>query len=232
MEFIRVEQRGFALWVTFCWPEKANALQADDLAELQDLIARIPDDVAALVFTGEGTRAFSSGMNVATFANLDRTAAETFITQLAAVMASIRHSSVVSVAAINGVCLGGAFELALACDLRVVSRTASFGLPEVKVGIPSVIDAALLPGFVGLSRAREMILTGDIYRLDQLPTFSLANLVVEPDELVERDAVVTRPSSRPYAHCHRRAATPFRHLAEPSARRLDPGQYHRIRRRV
>jgi enoyl-CoA hydratase len=84
---------------------------------------------------------------------------------------------------VNGYCLGGAFELALACDLRVVAATASFGLPEIKVGVPSVIDAALLPAFVGLSKAREMILTGDIYRLDQLPPGSIANVVAAPGQL-------------------------------------------------
>jgi enoyl-CoA hydratase len=64
-----------------------------------------------------------------------------------------------------------------------VTPTASFGLPEIKVGIPSVIDAALLPAFVGLSKAREMILTGDIYSLDQLPPGSIANVIAEPGEL-------------------------------------------------
>jgi enoyl-CoA hydratase/carnithine racemase len=105
----------------------------------------------------------------------------------------------VTVAAVSGYCLGGAFELALACDLRVVTATAAFGLPEIKVGIPSVIDAALLPGFVGLSKAREMILTGDAYRLGELPPHSIANVVTEPgqlgeatERLLERTATHTR----------------------------------------
>jgi hypothetical protein len=86
-----------------------------------------------------------------------------------------------------------------ACDLRVVTTTAAFGLPEIKVGVPSVIDAALLPGFVGLSKAREMILTGDTYRLDQLPPHSIANVITEPgllaeatERLLERTATHTR----------------------------------------
>jgi enoyl-CoA hydratase len=65
----------------------------------------------------------------------------------------------------------------------VVAPTASFGLPEINVGVPSVIDAALLPAFVGLSKAREMILIGDIYPLDQLPPGSIANVVAEPGQL-------------------------------------------------
>jgi enoyl-CoA hydratase/carnithine racemase len=81
----------------------------------------------------------------------------------------------------------------------VVTTTAAFGLPEIKVGVPSVIDAALLPGFVGLSKAREMILTGDTYRLDQLPPHSIANVITEPgllaeatERLLERAATHTR----------------------------------------
>jgi enoyl-CoA hydratase/carnithine racemase len=81
----------------------------------------------------------------------------------------------------------------------VVSTTASFGLPEIKVGVPSVIDAALLPGFVGLSKAREMVLTGDTYRLDQLPPHSIANVITEPgllaeatERMLERTATHTR----------------------------------------
>jgi enoyl-CoA hydratase len=113
-------------------------------------------------------------------------------------MRAIRHSPVVTVAAVSGYCLGAAFELALACDLRVVTPGASFGLPEIKVGVPSVIDAALLPAFVGLSKAREMVLTGDIYALDQLPPDSIANVVAEPGELAPvaeglLDRIATHP---------------------------------------
>jgi enoyl-CoA hydratase/carnithine racemase len=114
-------------------------------------------------------------------------------------MQAIRRAPVVTVAAVSGYCLGGAFELALACDLRVVTTTAAFGLPEIKIGVPSVIDAALLPGFVGLSKAREMVLTGDIYPLDQLPPHSIANVITEPgllaeatERLLERTATHTR----------------------------------------
>ncbi len=130
---------------------------------------------------------------------MDCAGAKAFIGQLAGIMQAIRRSPVVTVAAVSGYCLGGAFELALACDLRVVTTTAAFGLPEIKVGVPSVIDAAPLPGFVGLNKAREMILTGDTYRLDQLPPDSIANVITEPGllagataSLLERTAMHTR----------------------------------------
>jgi enoyl-CoA hydratase len=199
MRYIRSERRGHALWITFDRPGKLNVLHAEDLSELRRLIAGIAPDVRAVVFTGAGPAAFSAGMNIEAFFGLSPAAAHDLISELAQVMQAVRRSPVVTVAVVNGYCLGGAFELALACDLRVVAATASFGLPEIKVGVPSVIDAALLPAFVGLSKAREMILTGDIYRLEQLPPGSIANVVAEPEQLsaaaealLERAATHTR----------------------------------------
>ena len=183
MRYIKAEHRGRALWITFDRPEKLNILQPEDLTELRDVIADLAPGVRAIVFTGAGQAAFSAGMNIEAFVGLTPARAHALIGDLAQVMRAIRHSPVVTVAAVNGYCLGAAFELTLACDLRVVAPTASFGLPEIKVGVPSVIDAALLPAFVGLSKAREMVLTGDIYKLDQLPPDSIANVIAEPGEL-------------------------------------------------
>ena len=185
MRHITAERRGPHLWITFSRPDKLNVLHAEDLPGLLDVIVNLDPDVTGVVFTGAGPKAFSAGMNIEAFTALDPAGAKSFIGQLAAIMRAIRQAPVVTVAAVSGYCLGGAFELALACDLRVATTTAAFGLPEIKVGIPSVIDAALLPGFVGLSKAREMILTGDVYRLDDLPPHSIANVVTGPDGLAE-----------------------------------------------
>src|SRR5215472_6548893 len=176
MRYITVDHRGPYVWVTFDRPDKLNVLHAEDLPGLRDIIVNLDPDVTGLIFTGAGASAFSAGVNIETFVGMDRSTAKAFIGQLAGIMQAIRQLPVVTVAAVSGYCLGGAFELALACDLRVVTPTAAFGLPEIKVGVPSVIDAALLPAFVGLSKAREMILTGDAYRLDELPPNCIANV--------------------------------------------------------
>ncbi|HUB40204.1 MAG TPA: enoyl-CoA hydratase/isomerase family protein [Streptosporangiaceae bacterium] len=200
MRHIRAQQRGRALWITFDRPEKHNILHPEDLRELRDVIADAASGVQAIVFTGAGPAAFSAGMNIEAFVGLTPDRARALIGDLAQVMQAIRHSPVVTVAAVNGYCLGAAFELVLACDLRVVAPTASFGLPEIKVGVPSVIDAALLPAFVGLSKAREMILTGDVYALDQLPPGSIANLIAEPGELaVATESLLDRIATHPRA---------------------------------
>jgi enoyl-CoA hydratase len=198
MRHIEVQRRGRALWITFDRPDKLNILHPEDLSELRNAIADLAPGVQAILFTGSGEVAFSAGMNIEAFVGLTPVRADALISDLAQVLQAIRHSPVVTVAAVNGYCLGAAFELALACDLRVVTPTASFGLPEIKVGVPSVIDAALLPAFVGLSKAREIILTGDIYKLDQLPPGSIANVVAERDDLTAAvesllDRVATHP---------------------------------------
>ena len=198
MRYIKAQHRGRALWITFDRPEKLNILHPQDLSELRDAITGLPSGVQAIVLTGAGQAAFSAGMNIEAFVGLTPARARVLIGDLAQVMRAVRHSPVVTVAAVNGYCLGAAFELALACDLRVVTPTASFGLPEIKVGVPSAIDAALLPAFVGLSKAREMVLTGDIYHLDQLPPGSIANVVAEPGELAAAaesllDRIATHP---------------------------------------
>jgi len=183
MRYITADRRGDDLWITFDRPAKHNVLHAEDLGELREVISRPAPGIRALVFTGAGPAAFSAGLNIDAFAGLSPAGARALIGELAHVMRAIRRAPIVTMAVVNGYCLGGAFELALACDLRVVASAASFGLPEIKVGVPSVIDAALLPAFVGLSKARELILTGDIYRLDELPPGSIANVVAEPGEL-------------------------------------------------
>jgi len=84
---------------------------------------------------------------------------------------------------VNGACLGAGFELALACDMRVAAASATFGLPEVRVGVPSVIQAALLPPMIGPGRAAEMLLTGAPVTAAQALDWGLVNRVVPDDRL-------------------------------------------------
>lgn len=169
-------------WVRFARPDKLNALTADELREVTRLLTGDPPRAA--VFTGAGERAFSAGMHVGEFDGLDPTSARALIGEVRDFAAAARQAPFPTVCAVNGHCLGAAFELALACDVRVVAEHAAFGLPEIRVGIPSVVDAALLQQHVGLGRAKEMILTGDLYPVGEVP--ALANEVVPGDQLVER----------------------------------------------
>ena len=165
-------------------PAVLNALTLDDLRAIQDAVAGVDATVRALVLTGAGERAFSSGMHVDTFAEAAPDAGRQIIECVGACVGAIRLAPVPTVAVIRGYCLGGAFEMALACDVRVATPDARFGLPEVKLGIPSVVEAALLLHHVGLSKAKEMLLTGDIYAADDLPA-GLVNRTAPADRLRE-----------------------------------------------
>ena len=169
-------------WITIDRPEAANALTLDDLRHLTTAVETIGAETRAIVFTGAGDRTFCAGMHLETFHGLTPVTARAVITQVGDFLAAVRHSPVVTVVMLNGACLGVACELALACDLRVARTGTMVGLPEVKLGIPSVVDAALLPAYVGLSRAREMILTGDSVAVEELGA-SFANRIVAPSAL-------------------------------------------------
>lgn len=181
------------LYITFNRPGKLNALTVADLGEVAALVTHPADHIKALVFTGAGSRSFSAGMHVDTFASLGPADARHVIGQVRDLLAAVRTTPLPTAAMINGYCLGAAFELALACDLRVATDDAQFGLPEVKVGIPSVADAALLPAYVGLARAKEIILTGDLYPAADLHRWGLLNRVVpRPRLLAETLGLLSR----------------------------------------
>lgn len=179
---VRAERTDDVLHVTFDRPEKRNALRRVDIDEVAALLD--DRDLRAVVFRGAGDRAFSAGVDIGEFLALDGPdAARSFITALRDLLAAVRTVPAVTICAVDGYCLGGAFELALAADLRVVTTRARFGLPEVRLGIPSVIDAALLQQFVGLGHAKEMILTGDVHPADAPQVAALCARPVAPDDL-------------------------------------------------
>ncbi|GAY09751.1 enoyl-CoA hydratase/isomerase family protein [Pseudonocardia sp. N23] len=191
---ISVTRADGVLTVTFDRPDKANTLLPGDLARAREEVADL-DGVRAVVFRGAGTRGFSAGMNVGAFAAFTPETGEAFIRTGRDLLAAVRTAPVVTVAVVDGYCLGIAFELALACDLRIATPRTTFGLPEIRVGVPSVIDAALLHHHVGLAFAKEIILTGDAYPVADFAPFRLANAVVDADALdAELDRWLERTS--------------------------------------
>ena len=116
---------------------------------------------------------------------LSRTTARTFITRVHDCCEAIRGCPAPVIARINGYCLGAGLEIAAACDLRAAAETAVLGMPEVLLGIPSVIDAALIERHVGAGRARELILTGEPITAEVGLAWGLVNRVVPEDRLLQ-----------------------------------------------
>lgn len=179
---VTLRREASTLHITLDRPAKLNALRPADIDALRSALDLDPE-VRAVVLRGAGDRAFTAGMHVDSFAGLTPGAARTFLAGLRETLAAVRTAPVVTVAAVDGYCVGVGFELALACDLRIATTRSSFGLPEIKVGVPSVVDAALLSQYVGLSLAKEMILTGELYPADRFTGYDLCNELVAPGEL-------------------------------------------------
>ena len=164
-----------------------NLLGRSVFNDLNDELDRLNLDrnVRAMILTGSGDRAFSAGVDLHQMKDLNPVDAESFITELHAPARKLLTMSIPAIAAIKGPCLGGALELILACDIRIATGDAIFGLPEVQVGIPSVIEASLLPPTIGLGRARRMLLTGETVNAAEALAIGLVDRVVSSDQLMD-----------------------------------------------
>jgi enoyl-CoA hydratase len=180
---LRVERAHDVAWVTLDRPP-LNLFDPALIAALTDAFAALGRDpsLRAAVLTGAG-RAFTAGMNVNVLRELDANSGRRLITSLHDAIDAEHRAPFPVIAAVNGACLGAGFELALACDLRVAADTAIFGLPEVRVGVPSVIHAALLPAIIGPGRAAEMLLLGGSVTAAQALQWALVNRTVAPGAL-------------------------------------------------
>jgi enoyl-CoA hydratase/carnithine racemase len=180
---VRVQRAHHVAWVTLDRPP-LNLIDPALIAALTETFNGLAADrdLRAAVLTGAG-RAFTAGMNVNVLRDLDAVSGRALITSLHDAIDAVYRAPFPVIAAVNGACLGAGFELALACDLRVAADTAIFGLPEVRVGVPSVIHAALLPGIVGPTRAADMLLLGGSVTAAQALEWSLVNRTVPPDRL-------------------------------------------------
>ena len=184
---------GEIVTITYDRQEKLNALNSAGIQELTNAFVSIADDfnVRVVIFTGSGSKSFIGGADINELSNLNENTARNFITSLHELFVLIRHCPVPVIARINGYCLGAGMELAAACDLRIASNNAIFGMPEVKVGIPSVIEAALLPRLVGWGRSNYLVLTGENINARTAYDWGFLESVTEQDQLdIETDRFV------------------------------------------
>ena len=167
-------------------PQARNALNLEMVRELTALLDTLAadDSLRTLVLSGAGGKAFASGADIAELR--ERSSTEAFAAINGTLFQKLEDFPRPTVAAIDGYALGGGLELALACDLRVASRAAKVGLPEVTLGIyPAAGGTWRLPRLVGLGRAKELVFTGRILDAEEAYALGLFERLCAPGEAVQ-----------------------------------------------
>ncbi len=182
---IEQHSRGSVYRLTVARPERLNILDTAVLVDMANALARIAGDdtTRAVILRGAGDKAWIGGADVNELVTLNGETARAFITRLHRVCQALRTLPVPVIARINGFCLGAGLEIAACCDLRIASAESRFGMPEVQVGIPSVIEAALLPRLIGSGRTRDLVLTGRIIDAGEALAWGLVETVVPAGRL-------------------------------------------------
>lgn len=189
MEFENIifEREDRVAILTFNRPDKRNALNKATRLEIATVLGRLEQDpdVGVLVLTGAGDKAFISGSDLNEFGRMSPLEAYDFLDNLAQrLYTRFEQLDVPVIAMVNGLCLGGGCEVALACDLRIAADSARFGQPEVHLGImPGSGATQRLTRLVGPGKAKELIFTGDIIDASEALSIGLVNRVVPAQEL-------------------------------------------------
>ncbi len=184
---IIIEEHGHYAVIQVNRPEVLNALNSHVIAELTTAVNEIElsDEIRVVVLTGAGEKSFIDGADTSEMRDLGVLAAQDLAAMGGHLAQSIEMSAKPYIAAVQGFALGGGCELALACDFIYASQKARFGQPEVKLGvIPGFGGTQRLTRRVGLSKAKELVFTGDIIRADEALRIGLADAVFEPDALM------------------------------------------------
>ncbi len=148
---------------TICNAGSLNILGSSVINGVREGLEQLAKDrtIRVLVVAGQSEKSMIGGADIKEMAGLDQKSAEAFITRLRDLCEAVRAFPAPVIARMPGWCLGGGLEVAAACDFRIAAHDAKFGMPEVRVGIPSVIHAALLPRLIGWGRARWLVMTSE-----------------------------------------------------------------------
>lgn len=169
-------------------PQKANALDSGALRKLKEEFSQIQNepDVRVVVLAGRG-KTFCGGADVEELRALNPRTGAAFVTRIHDVCRAIRELPVPVVAQLHGAVIGAGLEIAAACDLRVGAEGTKFAMPEVRLGIPSVVEAALLPRLMGSGRAAWLVLTGEAIEARRALEWGLIEEINDStDALVQR----------------------------------------------
>jgi enoyl-CoA hydratase/carnithine racemase len=182
---IRIRRDGGVATVSIDNAARLNCLGNAQITAFIDAVTALADDpdLRVLVVTGEGDRAFMGGANLYELGELDPPKARDFLTLIHRMCKVLRDLPVPVIARVNGFCLGAGLEVMAACDMHIASDNAVFGMPEVKIGLPSVVEAALLPQLIGWGRTKLLLYTGDNIDARTALEWGLVEKVVPPGDL-------------------------------------------------
>src|SRR6202521_3568090 len=186
-ENILYEKRDGIAFITFNRPKVLNALNRKTVEELQSALLDARDDagVRALILTGAGEKSFVAGADIGELAQQTPVSGKEFALFGQGVLHLLETMGKPSICAINGFALGGGCEVALACTIRLASKTARLGQPEVKLGIiPGYGGSQRLPRLCGKGVAHELCLTGEMISAEEAQRIGLVNHIYEPVELL------------------------------------------------
>ena len=196
---VEFEKRGAIALVTLDEPGKLNALSAGIREGVTASLARIEadPDIRVGIITGSGEKAFCAGADISGF-DFSADAVKQFIEEIVTFLASPESCSKPLIAAVNGMAFGGGFELAIACDFILASERATFGVPEIKLGLLPGFAVVRLAEMVGRPKAKEMSMLGDPVSADEAVRLGIALRAVAPERLMEEAlAMAEKIASKP-----------------------------------
>ncbi len=175
--------------VTLSRPEVANALNSQMALELNNIFSTIPENIRAIILTGDGEKAFCAGADLKERSKMNIPAWQVQHQQFRQALQAIMTCQVPVIAAVNGAAYGGGLELALGCDFIYAARTAHFALPEAKLGImPGTGGTQNLARSIGIRQAKEFLFTGKSFSASEAYSLGMINKICEPESLMD-DAV-------------------------------------------
>ncbi len=185
--YVTYEKKDWGALITIDRPAALNALNPQVLSQLKAAFERAEEECAkVVVLSGGGAKAFAAGADIAAMKDMDPAQARVFSLQGQEVMSFIARMKAIVIAAVNGYALGGGCELAMACDFRVASANARFGIPEVSLGvIPGFGGTQRLARIVGTGKAMEMMASAGQIRAEEALRYGLVNEVTEQEELLK-----------------------------------------------
>lgn len=182
-ELVKYEKKGKIAVITLC--AKTNILGPKTNPSFCEAIMQAERDpeVVVIVLAGNGGKCWIAGADLKTMQYLDPPGAVDFITDLHDTIALVREITKPVIASVNGHCYGGGLELAISCDFIIASENATFGMQEVVLGMPSVIEASIFPFMCGMAKTREWLMLGEVFDSAVAERYNLINYVVKPEDL-------------------------------------------------